>query len=110
MPEPMSDSTWSARMPRSVLDLYCPADHVVDTPIDRRMLWHVEGVLAVAATNDTLRQFAQDLRRYLNATCAHHWHEYEPDPANPNDIAAHRQCLWCSDVEWRDEQDGASDA
>lgn len=95
-------SAWQDRMPRSVLDLYCAADHVVTTPTDRRMLWHIEGVLAVAAGNDRLRQLAQDLRRYLNSTCEHHWHEYEAEP----DIPAHRQCLWCSDVEWLDVAGG----
>jgi hypothetical protein len=100
----MSDNTWSDRMPRGVLDLYCAADHVVTTPLDRRMLWHLEGVLAVSATNDRLRQLAQDLRRYLDSTCAHHWHEYEPDQENPNDIPAHRQCMWCSDVEWHNAE------
>lgn len=100
----MSDNTWQGRMPRSVLDLYCPSDHVVTTPTDRRKLWHIEGVLAVAATNDTQRQLAQDVRRYLNATCEHHWHEYEAE----TDISAHRQCLWCSDVEWLDAGAGGT--
>ncbi|WP_395109819.1 hypothetical protein [Actinomadura sp. SCN-SB] len=93
----MSDTApWQARMPRSVLDLYCPSDHLVTTPTDRRMLWHLESELAVAATNDRLRRLASDLRRYLNDTCAHHWHEREAEAGIP----AHRQCLWCSDVEW----------
>jgi hypothetical protein len=34
--------------------------------------------------------------QYLNETCGHHWHEWAGD----EDIAAHRQCSWCSDVEW----------
>lgn len=97
----MADA-WSDNMPRSVLDLYCAQDHVVTTPTDRRMLWHIEGQLAVAATNDTLRELALHLHRYLNETCAHHWHEYEPDPDNEHDVRAHRQCLWCNDVEWRE--------
>lgn len=96
----MSAGTWQDRMPRSVLDLYCAADHIVTTPTDRRMLWHIEAALAVTATNEMQRQLGRDLRQYLHATCEHHWHEYEPDPENPNDIAAHRQCVWCSDVEW----------
>ena len=100
----MSNNTWQDRMPRSVLDLYCASDHVVTTPTDRRMLWHIEGVLAVTATNDRLRQVAQDLRRYLNATCEHHWHEYRAEA----DIPAHRQCLWCSDVEWLDAATGGT--
>jgi len=43
-----------------------------------------------------------DLTEYLRETCEHHWQEYEGDP----DIPAHRQCTWCSDVQWHD---GATD-
>ena len=92
--------TWHDRMPASVTDLFNPNDELVTTPTDRRMLWHIESVLAVNAGNDRLRQLGRDLRSYLNETCGHHWSEYRPDPTNEDDIAAHRQCLWCHDVEW----------
>ncbi|GID73288.1 hypothetical protein Ade02nite_19290 [Paractinoplanes deccanensis] len=32
----------------------------------------------------------------LNETCEHHWKSYAGD----DQIAAHRQCSWCCDVEW----------
>lgn len=83
--------TWRTRMPRGVLDPHCPHGEPVATPTDRRMLWHLEGLIAVAATSDMLRQAATDLRAYLDETCEHHWHDYEGDDVIP----AHRQCLWC---------------
>lgn len=95
--------TWRDHFPRSVLDPFCPSGHVVAESIERRMLWHLEGVLAVSATNDTLRLIARNLRDFLDETCQHHWHEYAPDPANENDVEAHRQCMWCNRVEWLDD-------
>lgn len=91
--------TWRENWPRGVTDPYCPLGHLIETPTDHRLLRHIEGWLAVRATNDTLRQMATDIHLYLNETCRHHWHEYEADA----DIAAHRQCLWCHDVEWHED-------
>lgn len=87
-----------AAFPRGVSDPRCPNGHVLErtTSTDHRLLWWIETSLAVSATNDTLRELASDLRRYLNATCQHHWHHYEGD----DDVPAHRQCLWCCDVVW----------
>jgi hypothetical protein len=93
--------TWLDRMPRSVVDPFDAHDQPVFTPTDRRMLWHIESTLAVfAPVGSRLARLAGDLRSYLNATCEHHWHEYQPDPANENDVPAHRQCMWCHDIEW----------
>lgn len=100
----MAEINWRDHMPRSVLDPFCPQGHVITESVERRMLWHLEGVLTVRATSDALRSIARNLRDYLDETCVHHWHTYEPDPGNDNDIAAHRQCLWCNDVEWRHGQ------
>lgn len=102
----MNEFNWRDRFPRGVLDPFGPNGEVIFTPTDRRMLWHVEGVLAVAGTNDTLRNLGRAIHAYLNETCVHHWHDYTPDPANENDVPAHRQCLWCNDVEWLDERTG----
>jgi hypothetical protein len=88
VPEP--GYTWRTRMPRAVLDPRGPRGEDITTPADRRMLWHLEGVLAVAATNGTLRQVATDLSAYLAETCEHHWVDYEGD----DEIPGHRQCLW----------------
>ncbi len=82
-------------LPRSVMDPLCPEDHPVETPQDRRWLWHIEGFMAVNATTNYQRAMVRVLRRYLNDTCDHHWHEstgYDDEPL--------RQCLWCNDVEW----------
>jgi hypothetical protein len=88
-------------MPRSVVDPFDAHDQPVFTSTDRRMLWHIESTLAACAPiGSRLSQLAGDLRSYLNATCEHHWSEYQPDPENENDVPAHRQCLWCHDVEW----------
>ena len=64
--------------------------------MDRRILWNLEGFLAVSGTIREHRQKQENLLAYLRSTCAHHWHEYEADPP----IKAHRQCLWCNEVEW----------
>ena len=101
-------ATWRNRAPRSVLDPLDPGGEPITTPADRRWLWRLEGDLAVSATNDTLRQLARDLSAYLHETCEHHWRDYEastwdhPDVAEGDVIPAHRQCLWCSDVDWLD--------
>jgi hypothetical protein len=99
-------ATWRTRMPRGVLDPRCPHGEPVTTPADRRMLWHLEGLIAVAATSDMLRQAAIDLRAYLDETCEHHWHDYEGDDVIP----AHRQCLWCDLAEPPGPDDGPARA
>jgi hypothetical protein len=109
----MSDnttSTWREYFPRGVLDPYGPSGEPVFTPTDRRMLWHIEGVLSVSATSDALRELRLALYRYLCETCEHHWRESaasewrHPDTGELMDrIPAHRQCLWCSEVEWTEE-------
>lgn len=81
--------------PRGVLDPLCPSEHVITEPIDRRILWHLENMLAVSATTDYLRDQQWNLKRYLVQTCQHHWHAYEAD----EHISAFRQCLWCNDTQ-----------
>jgi hypothetical protein len=88
-------TTWRDRACRIVLDPLNAHDEVVTTPMDRRWLWRVEGLLAVTATNDTQRQLAADLSAYLSETCEHHWRDQPGD----NEIPAHRQCMWCSNLE-----------
>jgi len=91
--------TWRDRAPRSILDPAGPRDELVPALADRRWLWHIEGMLAVAGTSDLLRQLGTDLRGYLTESCEHHWLPYQGD----EDIPAHRQCLWCPEVEWTPE-------
>lgn len=90
----LADAPAVTAFPRGVADPECPRGHVIETTTDHRLLWHLENTLAVAATNDTLRETARDLRRYLNETCQHHWHEH----AAEGEIPARRQCLWCNVV------------
>ena len=66
------------------------------TTTDRRWLWSLTGFLVVSGTTPGHRQMAYDLRQYLNETCVCHWHSY----AAVDGIDAHRQCLYCHDVEW----------
>lgn len=67
------------------------------TTSDRRWLWHLEGSIAVGAPmGSVLEQVGRDLSAYLHETCEHHWNEYEAEDCIP----AHRQCLWCSQVDW----------
>lgn len=105
--------TWQDTFPRSVLDQYGPDGEPIFTPTDRRLLWHIENTLAIHAPlrNEGLQSLSRTLREYLNATCEHHWRDYEaseslhPDTGEVMDrIPAHRQCLWCNDVEWAGEQ------
>ena len=99
-------SAWREHFPRGVLDPCGPSGEPIFTSTDRRMLWHLEGWLAVSAPGG-----GGDLRlalyRYLCETCEHHWRDYAEDVARRPDtgevdsvIPAHRQCLWCSEVEW----------
>ncbi len=92
----MSDN-WRDGLPRSVLDPFGPRGEVIITPADRRWLWHVESLLAVAATNDYLRDLGRALTSYLHETCAHHWN----DLLDCADLPI-RQCLWCNVVEDRE--------
>lgn len=103
-------TTWRDRAGRIVLDPEGPHGEPLPTPTDRRWLWRIENELSVGATSDTQRQLAADLYRYLCETCEHHWHDYEasewrhPDTGEVMDrIPAHRQCLWCSEVDWAEE-------
>ena len=91
-PPPANPGDW----PRGVADPYCPSGHLIETPIDHRLLWHIEGELAVSGTTDAHRDLAERLREYLTATCRHHWHDCTLEP----DVDALRQCLWCNAVEW----------
>jgi hypothetical protein len=100
---------WREVFPRGVLDPYGLDGEPIFTPTDRRLLWHVEGALAVLATTPALRDLRLALYRYLCDTCEHHWRDYaaeaggwrHPDTGEALDgIPAHRQCLWCSEVEW----------
>jgi hypothetical protein len=108
----MSDTetpTWREIFPHGVLDPYGPDGEPVFTPTDRRLLWHVESSLAVLATTPALHDLRLAVYRYLCETCEHHWRDYgaeagewrHPDTGEVMDsIPAHRQCLWCSEVEW----------
>lgn len=91
--------SWRERAGRIILDPNDALGNPLDTPIDRRWLWRIEGLLAVAATNDALRQLAADLSAYLHETCGHHWRHYDGD----EDIPAHDQCLWCNEVTFTSE-------
>lgn len=101
--------SWREHFPRGVLDPYGPSGEPIFTSTDRRLLWHIEGWLSVSAPSG-----GGDLRlalyRYLCETCEHHWRDYgasedrHPDTGEVMDrIPAHRQCLWCSKVEWAGE-------
>ena len=103
----MSESAWREAFPRGVLDPFGPDGEPIFTSTDRRLLWHMENFLAVHATTEALHDLRLQLYRYLCETCEHHWREYEvsewrhPDTGVVEDaIPAHRQCLWCSRVEW----------
>ena len=105
----MTDRTaieWREYFPNGVLDPFGPSGEPVFTTTDRRLLWHIEGWLSVSAPGG-----GGDLRlalyRYLCETCEHHWQDCGEDVARHPDtgevhsvIPAHRQCLWCSEVEW----------
>ena len=94
-------TTWMDRAPASVLEFgLCSQGDPDETSVDRRWLWRLEGFLAVSGTTDLQRQMGRDLAEYLFETCEHHWHE----AAAENDIPAHRQCLWCNEVEWLDKE------
>lgn len=88
---------WRSRVPRSVTDDLTPGGDEVHAPTDRRMLWHLELQLATSApVGSHLAEVHRTLRAYLHDTCEHHWQRWPGD----GELAAHRQCLWCCDVEW----------
>jgi hypothetical protein len=88
---------WLDRAPAMLRDtLTGPRGEPCFTTTDRRWLWRLEGFLAVNGTNPAHHEMQRDLRQYLDETCEHHWQDYKAE----GDIAAHRQCTWCSDVEW----------
>lgn len=89
-----SGETWRERAGRIVLDPEDPRGSPLETPADRRWLHRVEGLLAVAATNDTLKQLGADLYAYLAETCDHHYLPYDGDELFP----PHKQCMWCNEV------------
>lgn len=91
----MSD-TWRDRAPAMLRSESGPYDEPLATPMDRRWLWRIEMFLAVHGTNPSQHQMGRDLRQYLNETCEHAWRSYDGDDVIP----AHRQCLWCNDVEF----------
>lgn len=104
MSGPLTPTEAARIFPRGVGDPWCPRGGRIQTSTDHRLLWHIENVLAVSATNDTLRELQSDLRRYLNTRCDHHWDRYEGDAGIPE----HWQCLWCSDVLWSPEVPAAA--
>lgn len=74
-----------------------PDGETITTPTDHRMLWHVRDTMLGAALTPYLRELFSFINDYLAATCQHHW----KDSAGDDAIAAHCQCLWCNDVEWK---------
>jgi hypothetical protein len=89
--------------PNALLSPTDSGGNAIATPQDHRWLWHLEGELSLRAPLGSPLDFLRRrLRSYLNETCQHHWTDSEGDEVIP----AHRQCLWCCDVEWT--EDGAS--
>jgi hypothetical protein len=86
-------------LPRGIFDCYGPDGEKIDTPTDHRMLWYVRDELLGVST-PYVREVFQFLNDYLSATCQHHWRSYESEAGY---CGAHRQCLWCNDVEWIEE-------
>lgn len=81
----------------------CSDGELDATTLDRRWLWRLEQFLAIYGTNPGQRRMGEDLRQYLNETCVHHWHSYAAEVGDLDltpEIEAHRQCLYCHDVEW----------
>lgn len=87
---------WREHVGRAVLDPNGPDGAPLATPIDRRMLWHLESRLSVLLTTDYQRDVLTVLLAYLRDTCEHHWQESTDYDDNPL-----RQCLWCNATEWR---------
>jgi hypothetical protein len=87
---------WQDRAPAMLQSLVGPDGEDIPTSFDRRWLWRVEAFLAVHGTTDEQRALGHDLAQYLHETCQHVWRDYAAEV----DIPAHRQCLWCNEVEW----------
>jgi hypothetical protein len=102
----MTTTHWRDRAPANLLHTEGPDGEPCNTTTDRRWLWRLEKFLAVYGTDDIQRQMGSDLRQYLNETCDHHWTTYQ----GGGGIPAHRQCAWCSDVEWFDGYGGQAAA
>ena len=83
-------------LPRGIFDQYGPGGEKIDTPTDHRMLWHVRDHLLGATMSPYLREVFDFLNDYLAATCQHHWLSRDADPGYCD---AHRQCLWCNQIE-----------
>lgn len=97
MTQDRNEGGWASRAPASVLEYdLCARGHTDPTPQDRRWLRRLESYLAVFGTNDGQRSMGRDLQQYLHETCEHNWHGSKAEA----DIPAHRQCSWCSAVEW----------
>jgi hypothetical protein len=96
--------SWRDRAGLLVLDPEDPHGNPLDTPLDRRWLWRLEGRLAVEANTGELRRLADDLRQYLDETCEHHWLDYDSTdgPADDPRSQPFRQCLWCCSTEFKD--------
>ncbi|HLL68976.1 MAG TPA: hypothetical protein VK453_25175 [Micromonosporaceae bacterium] len=89
-------TTWVDRAPLTLCTTTDSRGNPCPTPPDRRWLWRIESFLAVYGTNAGHHAMGADLCEYLKGTCEHHWLEYEGDA----DIPGHKQCWWCSDVDW----------
>lgn len=95
---------WRSYFPRGVVDPHGPNGEPVPTPTDHRLLWALEGQLAVRANNEGLHELAAALRSYLNENCQHWYRESACcGPPTPTCTPPHRQCMWCKDVQWLDE-------
>ncbi|MCG5464181.1 hypothetical protein MED01_002346 [Micromonospora sp. MED01] len=93
-------TTWRDRAPIMLQTDADPDGQPCATPVDRRWLWRLESALAISArSGSVLGDLSRDLSQYLNESCEHHWRVYDADPGD--DIASHRQCLWCSFPEWK---------
>lgn len=91
---------WRMRAPAMLRDIEGPDGEPLRTHFDRRWLWRLESFLAVNGTTVAHRYMRHDLYQYLCLTCEHEWREYSGD----DEIAAHRQCLWCNYVEWTPDE------
>jgi hypothetical protein len=89
---------WRERAGRIILDPTGPDGRPLTTPTDRRWLWRIETFLGVSGTTEDQRQLGRDLHQYLAETCEHHWSL--PRGGEDGDVPRHRQCLWCSAVDW----------
>ena len=104
----METTHWTERAPAFLRDtLTGPNGEPCFTTTDRRWLWRMEEFIATYAPyGSALDQMRLDLRQYLTESCEHHFRE---SPACPvYEIGPHRQCLWCTHVEWKTADGGWS--